>query len=49
MTYTVSSLVCSVTMDEIDAIGHWAGNTRREVYAAKIPKLVSACVEYTQL
>jgi hypothetical protein len=23
-------------MDEIDAIGHWAGNTRREVYAAKI-------------
>jgi hypothetical protein len=41
--------VCSVTMDEIDAIGHWAGNTRREVYAAKIPKSVSACVESTKL
>ncbi|KAN0139095.1 hypothetical protein V8E53_003097, partial [Lactarius tabidus] len=27
-----------VTMDEIDGIGHWASNTRREVYAAKIPK-----------
>jgi len=24
-------------MDEIDGIGHWASNTRREVYAAKIP------------
>ena len=31
----------SVTMDEIDGIGHWASNTRREVYAAKIPKSVS--------
>jgi hypothetical protein len=41
--------VCSVTMDEIDAIGHWAGNTRREVYAAKIPKSVSMCVESTKL
>ncbi|KAN0126226.1 hypothetical protein V8E53_015271, partial [Lactarius tabidus] len=27
-----------VTMDEIDGIGHWASNTCREVYAAKIPK-----------
>ncbi|KAI9446918.1 hypothetical protein BJY52DRAFT_1193826 [Lactarius psammicola] len=27
-----------VTMDEIDGIGHWASNTRREVYAAKIYK-----------
>ena len=28
-------------MDEIDGIGHWASNTRQEVYAAKIPKSVS--------
>ncbi len=28
-------------MDEIGGIGHWASNTRREVYAAKIPKSVS--------
>ncbi|KAF8257119.1 hypothetical protein EI94DRAFT_1818964, partial [Lactarius quietus] len=27
-----------VTMDEIDGIGHWASNTHRDVYAAKIPK-----------
>jgi len=31
----------SMTMDEIDGIGHWASNTRREEYAAKIPKSVS--------
>jgi hypothetical protein len=39
-------------MDEIDGIGHWASNTRREVYAAKIPKLVSVAVhqeDYTLL
>jgi hypothetical protein len=27
-------------MDQVDAIGHWAGNTRREIYADKIPKKV---------
>ncbi|KAG1769746.1 hypothetical protein EV702DRAFT_1202776 [Suillus placidus] len=26
------------TWDEVDAVGHWEGNTRRETYAAKIPK-----------
>jgi len=31
----------SVHADEVDAIGHWEGNTRRETYAAKIPKSVS--------
>jgi len=31
----------SVSMDAVDAIGHWVGNTRREVYSAKIPKTVS--------
>ena len=28
-------------MDQVDAIGHWTGNTRREIYADKIPKNVS--------
>ncbi|OBZ66313.1 hypothetical protein A0H81_13774 [Grifola frondosa] len=27
-----------VNPDEIDAVGHWKGNVRREVYSAKIPK-----------
>jgi len=37
-------------MDELDAIGHWAGNTRREVYyAAKISKSVSMYVESKKL
>jgi len=31
----------SVPADQIDAVGHWAGNTRREVYGSKIPKIVS--------
>lgn len=30
-----------VHADEVDAVGHWEGNTRRETYAAKIPKSVS--------
>jgi hypothetical protein len=30
-----------VNIDEVDGIGHWVGNTRREVYSAKIPKAVS--------
>ncbi|KAH8976548.1 hypothetical protein EDB92DRAFT_1960726 [Lactarius akahatsu] len=34
-----------VTMDEMDGIGHWASNTHREVYTAKIPK--SAVVALT--
>lgn len=33
--------LCSVHADEVDAVGHWEGNTRRETYAAKIPKSVS--------
>ncbi|KAJ8583109.1 hypothetical protein M405DRAFT_867292 [Rhizopogon salebrosus TDB-379] len=28
----------SVHVDEVDAVGHWEGNTRCETYAAKIPK-----------
>lgn len=39
------SLVCLTALrvhaDEVDAIGHWEGNTCRETYAAKIPKSVS--------
>ena len=31
----------SITMDQIDAIGHWAGNMQQEIYADKIPKTVS--------
>ena len=27
-------------MDQIDAIGHWAGNTHCDIYANKIPKNV---------
>jgi hypothetical protein len=27
-------------MDQVDAVGHWAGNTRREIYADKVPKNV---------
>jgi hypothetical protein len=27
-------------MDQLDAVGHWAGNTQREIYADKIPKNV---------
>ena len=27
-------------MDQVDAIGHWAGNIRRDIYANKIPKNV---------
>lgn len=30
----------SVPADQVDAVGHWQGNTRREVYASKIPKAV---------
>ena len=45
----VTSHAFRVTMDEIDAIGHWAGNTRCEVYAAKIPKSVSMYIESTKL
>ena|ERR1700761_7926362 len=40
-SYAQHLFFSSVTMDEIDGIGHWASNTRREVYAAKIPKSVS--------
>jgi hypothetical protein len=29
-----------VTMDQVDAVGHWAGNTQHEIYADKIPKNV---------
>jgi hypothetical protein len=29
-----------VSADQVDAIGHWQSNTRREIYAAKIPKMV---------
>jgi hypothetical protein len=29
-----------VSMDQVDSIGHWAGNTRCEIYADKIPKNV---------
>ncbi|KAF8234981.1 hypothetical protein L208DRAFT_1376676 [Tricholoma matsutake] len=27
-----------VTMDQVDAVGHWAGNTQHEIYADKIPR-----------
>ncbi|KAF8814964.1 hypothetical protein BYT27DRAFT_7023729, partial [Phlegmacium glaucopus] len=27
-----------VPADQVDATGHWQGNTRREVYGSKIPK-----------
>ena len=30
----------SVPADQIDATGHWTGNTWREIYGAKIPKSV---------
>ena len=29
-----------VSADQVDASGHWQGNTRREVYGSKIPKAV---------
>jgi hypothetical protein len=29
-----------VSADQVDALGHWQGNTRREVYGSKIPKAV---------
>ena len=38
----------SVTMDEIDGIDHWASNTHCEVYAAKIPKLVSSMLAWLE-
>jgi hypothetical protein len=34
-------LVNRVSADHIDAVGHWVGNVRREVYGSKIPKQVS--------
>lgn len=38
----LTNYLLRVTADQVDAIGHWQGNTRREVYAGKIPKAVSA-------
>ncbi|KAH8993790.1 hypothetical protein EDB92DRAFT_381818 [Lactarius akahatsu] len=37
---TVPSLMedMGVTIDAVNAIGHWTGNTLQEVYASKIPK-----------
>jgi len=29
-----------VPADQVDASGHWQGNTRREIYGSKIPKAV---------
>ena len=29
-----------VPADQVDATGHWQGNTQREVYGSKIPKAV---------
>jgi hypothetical protein len=30
----------SVNVDQVNAIGHWTGNTLSEVYSSKIPKTV---------
>jgi len=35
-----------VPADQVDAIGHWQSNTRREIYAAKIPKGVNAASQH---
>ncbi|KAF8227650.1 hypothetical protein L208DRAFT_1295561, partial [Tricholoma matsutake] len=38
--YTMPTVMedMEVTMDQVDAVGHWAGNTWCEIYADKIPK-----------
>ncbi len=35
-----------VSADHIDAVGHWVGNVRREVYGSKIPKQVGYVTGY---
>jgi hypothetical protein len=35
-----SQMHLRVSMDAVDAAGHWVGNTWCEVYSAKIPKAV---------
>ncbi|KAF8961564.1 hypothetical protein BDZ97DRAFT_1201735 [Flammula alnicola] len=32
-----------VPADQVDATGHWQGNTRREIYGSKIPKAILHC------
>jgi hypothetical protein len=36
----LQSALIRVSADHIDAVGHWVGNVRREVYGCKIPKQV---------
>ena len=38
-----------VSMDQVDAIGHWAGNVRREIYADKTPKNVGCLITHVTL
>jgi hypothetical protein len=45
----VLTFALSVPADQVDAIGHWEGNTRHEVYAAKIPKAVSVTLQMLYL
>lgn len=40
--YNETDCIHRVTSDQVDATGHWEGNTRRQVYASKIPKAVSS-------
>ena len=47
------NIIClnRVPTDQVDASGHWQGNTRREIYGSKIPKAVCTfiiCEIYTE-
>ncbi|KAF8802302.1 hypothetical protein BYT27DRAFT_7039855, partial [Phlegmacium glaucopus] len=33
-----------VPADQVDATGHWQGNTRREIYGSKIPKTAAVAL-----